>query len=596
MSVFHSKNVVSVLLVSSVATVLFGCGGGVGESPSVATPAPSAPTTSTPPPSTPPEPEMTVEFFARQSVDDNQMGAEACDGSTSADAAFSDITASAGLCYETRQDPEDSLPSRVAGGIAVSDINNDGRWDIYVTQGRNTAGKLFTLSSEFKYQDVTVAKNIVHSGTDHSALFFDIDQDGLQDLISVQEAPSYLQVFRNTGDGSFVDVQADMDIQLTKDSYTVSAGDPDLDGDLDLFFAHWGPDEEQDRWEFLWRNLGDGKYEDASYMVEVGKFSGNDDADNPQIEDEFSFTPIFADINDDRYPDLLIASDWNTSQALINNAGTELIDSKQNVISDRAGMGAAVADYDNDGDLDWFVSAIGDIREQYLHIGLFDGNRLYQNDGDGNFTDVTDVAGVRQGYWGWGSCFADFNNDGHVDLFVVNGFDGMTEEASVNGYFEPYRHDRAVFYVSNGDGTFTEQSAEVGINHTLMGRGLACFDYEKDGDVDILIANSGLSPSLFRNNNFAEENNFINVRLQCGVPNPECVGARVYVTTGELVQVRELQKGNNYVSQNPVNAHFGLGDATQVDEIRVVWPGIEAEENSISNVEPNQFLVLHRPE
>lgn len=578
-----------IVLTLSLAMLVMSCGGG-GASTT------TAPQAQSPVPTTPTEPTLVVQTSAPMSSTTAGLDNIGCDGvAGDSDAAFSDISFSAGLCYQTNQTPEDSLPSRVAGGIAVSDFNNDQRWDVYVTQGRNTAGKLFQQNAEQAFLDVTASLGIVQKNTDHSALFYDINRDGLQDLISVQEAPTFLQIFANQGDAGFQDITSETGINLTKHAYTVAAGDPDLDGDLDLFFAHWQPWVDQSRWEYLWENQGVSQFKDISDMVEVGRFSGSDNAENPQLNKEYSFTPIFADINDDRYPDLLIASDWNTTQALINNGGTELMDSGQFVFSDRAGMGAAVADYDNDGDLDWFVSAIGDTREEFLTIGLYNGNRLYQNDGAGNFTNVTDFAGVRQAYWGWGSCFADFNNDGHLDLFIVNGFDGMVEEDSVNKSFENFNTDRAVLYINNQDGRFTERSAELGVNHTAMGRGLACFDYDKDGDQDMLIANSGESPTLLRNNNFGSENNFINVRLKCDSNNPECVGARVLITIGEEQQMRELQKGNNYVSQNPVVAHFGLGNATSIDEVKIIWPGLDAEQNVLQNVDVNQFLTIHQP-
>jgi hypothetical protein len=274
--------------------------------------------------------------------------------------------------------------------------------------------------------------------------------------------------------------------------------DYDVDGDLDLFVAHWQPYTTQDRWEFLWRNQGDGTFTDVSNIADIGRFPADETGEDLPVEKEYSFTPIFADFNKDRYPDILLASDFNSSQVLVNNGGSGFVDMTPDLVDDRAGMGAAVADYDNDGDLDWFVSAIGDTREEFLVIGLLNGNRLYQNDGGGNFSNVTDFAGVRQGFWAWGTCLADFDNDGDQDLFIVNGFDGMTEEQSVSRNYENFNEDPAFLYINNGDGTFTDRAAELGMTHTAMGRGLVCYDYDRDGDLDMLIANSGEAPSLYR--------------------------------------------------------------------------------------------------
>ncbi|MFT6731834.1 MAG: hypothetical protein ACJAS9_000007 [Polaribacter sp.] len=575
------------LLSASLISIASACGGGSDEQSEVGV------LTSAQNPSS-----LIIETFkASEAVLTPNIPTEGCDNNTTDESkAFNDVSKSAGLCYETSKTPEDSTASRVAGGIAVNDYNSDGLLDIYVTHGRNTSGKLLSLNNDNSFSDVTEQAGISVQSTDHGGIFFDINNDGYTDLISVQEAPSLLQVFANLGDGTFSEITDSTGLNLTKVAYTIAAGDHDLDGDLDLMFAHWRPDEEQNSREYLWQNQGDATFQDISEMIEIGKFEAGSEGQEPVNEFEYSFTPIFADINNDQYPDLLVASDWGSSQTFINNGGTALTNTTTFTINDRAGMGAAVADYDNDGDLDWFVSSIGDTREQFLRVGLFDGNRLYQNDGMGNFTNVTDTAGVRQGYWGWGSCFADFNSDGYEDLFIVNGFDGMSEDDPNRQTYIPFIVDRAVLYINNQDGTFTERGVELGITHTAMGKGLACYDYDRDGDLDMLIANNGESPSLFRNNNFSENNNFLNIRLKGLAKNPQAVGAKIYITIDGKTQVRELQLGNNYVSQNPVEAHFGLGASQIVSKIRIVWPGLTAGENELVEIEANQFLLIHQPE
>jgi hypothetical protein len=548
-------------------------------------------------PSTPPQNDDTTSivvesFLPTNSAHDSSIITRDClNAITDTTAVFTDISDNVGLCYETSISAEDGTPARVAGGIAVDDYDGDGHLDLYVTHGRNSPGRLFKQQADGNYIDMTQQAGISSISTDLGGAFIDINHDGLPDLISVQEGPSFLQVYNNNGDGTFSDITDTTGLNLTKPSFSISAGDYDLDGDLDLHFTHWNPTETQDHSGFLWQQQQDNTFIDISDVIEISSLA------NPTVQKDYSFTSIFADVNQDRFPDLLIASDFSYSQITINNNGITFIDTTTSIVNDRAGMGATVADYDNDGDLDWFVSAIGDTREEFLRIGLFNGSRLYQNDGDGNFTNVTDIAGVRQGFWAWGTCFADFNNDGHDDLFVVNGYDGWSEAQSVSGNYDNFNNDPALLYISNGDGTFTNKATELGVLHTAMGRGLVCYDYDRDGDLDMLIANSGEAPTLYRNNTFSADNNFINIRLKgLSTTNPHAVGARIYIAINGQEQMKELQLGSGYISQNPVEAHFGLGNADTINQIRIVWPGLAGIVSEINNVDVNRFLIIHQPE
>jgi len=246
-------------------------------------------------------------------------------------------------------------------------------------------------------------------------------------------------------------------------------------------------------------------------------------------EYDFTFTPNFADIDNDKWPDLLIASDFGTTRVFRNNAGLSFTDVTDSAISDENGMGAAVGDYDNDGDLDWFVSSIWDpdgAIESPQNWGV-SGNRLYRNLGDGTFEDVTNESGVRRGYWGWGSCFADFNNDGHLDLFHVNGFRFLANEE--------FGEDPSRLFVAQGDGTFLERSIELGIEDTAQGRGVVCFDYDRDGDVDIFVMNNQQKAGLYRND-LESINQYITIQLNGVAGNPRGIGARVTVIINPCIK------------------------------------------------------------
>ena len=278
-----------------------------------------------------------------------------------------------------------------------------------------------------------------------------------------------------------------------------------------------------------------------------------------------------------------MASDRSYSQVYINNQDGSFTDITNAIISDRSGMGAAVGDYDNDGDMDWFVTAISRFDNQ----GHPDGNRLYENRGDGYFSDVTNTAGVRQGYWGWGACFADVNNDGHLDIFHVNG---MTSETNMNFDWSRFINDPSRLFVSNGDKTFSEVSTEWGLIDNGLGRGLSCLDYDRDGDIDILVTNNGQNTRLYCNS--GNSNAFLNISLRLEGQNTAAIGSRITVVSGELTQIREITAGNNYLSQNPAEAHFGLANNSAPLDIRVLWS--DGKTSVHENVMPNQHLIISR--
>ncbi|MCP3961516.1 MAG: CRTAC1 family protein [bacterium] len=483
---------------------------------------------------------------------------------------FVDVTVAAGLTYEHGY--VDGLTERrgIVGGVAAGDYDNDGLVDLYAIRGDIGPNLLFRNMGDGTFEEVGAAAGVDLTGQVGSGpLFADFDGDGRLDLFvgEVEDAP--LTVFRNLGDGTFEDDTARSQIASQIQTFSASAGDYDLDGDLDLFLTFWNSDILAG---FLWRNRGDGVFDDVS------------DAVLPMDDLDLTFTGNFTDVDDDGWPDLLVASDFGNSQVLMNRQASFFESVTTPVISDENGMGASVGDYDNDGDLDWFVTSIWDPDGDPEGNWGITGNRLYRNDGGGAFSDVTDVAGVRHGYWGWGSCFADFDNDGHLDIFHVNGF--------TNPFAEEFHEDPSRLYVGSGDGTFTEQSVARGIDDTGQGRGVVCFDMERDGDVDILVANNSQAPRLFRNDG-GNDQHFLGVRLSGPGTNSQGIGAKVRVTAGGVTQLREIRAGSNYVSQDPAEAHFGLGAAATVDQLEVEWPG--GETTVLGPLASDQILTVAAP-
>ncbi|TQV67342.1 CRTAC1 family protein [Exilibacterium tricleocarpae] len=498
---------------------------------------------------------------------------------------FNDATTSAGLdASHGFAGPGASMPMLFSSGIAVSDYDNDGDLDIYFVSGSAGANRLFQNQGDTTFVDIGDAAGVAIAGEKGSGpAFADIDGDGFVDLFvgAIDGDPAHL--FQNNRDGTFTEVTAASGLGFSASNQVSAAfGDIDNDGLLDLFVTHWGNDVgDADSSTHLWRNLSATQ---PFQFTDLSDSSGLSAIYRAELVD-YSFTPNFTDMDSDGDQDILLASDFGTSKVLRNDGGTTFVDITTAQISDKNGMGAAVGDYDNDGDLDWFVSAISYIEPPAGAFGVArsSGNRLYNNDGAGNFTDVTGTAGVLRGDWGWGSCFADFNNDGHLDIFHVNGW--------VQTSWPQYERTRSKLFLARGDGTFASVGGEAGISDMDQGRGLVCADMDADGDIDILVANNR-QRLRFYDNQLNLDNHFINIRLDGTAPNTEGVGARISVEAAGRVQTREMRRSNNYTSQNPARVHFGLGAATQVDTVTVQWP--DGGSTRLDNIEADQHLVIAR--
>jgi hypothetical protein len=488
---------------------------------------------------------------------------------------FSDVTLEAGLDYShgyTGPTPEHAV---VAGGAAAGDFDGDGYVDLYVVRGTLGPNLLFRNQGDGTFQEVGESAGVAVAGSHGSGpLFADLDGDGRLDLFVGAVEGDPIHVFRNRGDGGFDDVTLASGIDPPGPTISAAAADVDRDGDLDLFLTHWNWELPAGPTGHLWQNDGGGVFHDVSVQAGITAVLPVPTPFVPDNPLDLSFTPNFVDVDDDGWPDLLLTSDFRTSQLLRNSGDGSFEDATPDVVSDENGMGAAIGDYDGDLDLDWFVTSIydPDIPPDVNWGGS--GNRLYRNEGQGVFSDVTDAAGVREGFWGWGTCFADFDNDADLDLFHVNGWPGDAR----------FAQDPSRLFLSNGDGTFTERSAELGLVDTGDGRGVVCFDYDRDGDLDIFVANNRQPPTLFRND-LPRVHRSLTLRLLGPEGNPQGIGARIYLTSdgfvspGERglarrrhVQVRAIRAGSNYVSQDPAEAHFGLGRAARVSRIDVHWP------------------------
>jgi hypothetical protein len=506
-------------------------------------------------------------------------------------ATFTDFTFSSGISrvFSITNPNGVTAAIRIGGGIAASDFDNDNDIDIYLVGGDGETNKLFRNDGNNLFTNVTAAWNldVLHLGS--GPAFADIDGDGDLDLFVGSVEGDSVHLFRRDV-AQFTDVTANSGLNISG-ANTISASftDYDQDGDLDLFLAHWRNDSQPDT-ESLWQNNGDGTFTSASIQSGIADqlIEAASGPSGSRLRD-YSFAAVFSDIDNDEDADLLLAADFLTSKVFRNDGdGTFSNTTDRNVIVDRNGMGNAVGDYDNDGDMDWFVTSIFD-NSGTPNANI--GNRLYRNLGDGTFEDVTEAAGVADGGWGWGSCMEDFDNDGDLDIFHVNGW--IADDPGGTGSTDAYTSDQVRYFESRGDGTFIEAATLAHLTDTGQGRGVACFDSDRDGDLDIVISNNEDRRSVvFYRNELAGTSRYLGVRLVGKGLNTAAIGARIEVSDGIKKQFREIRAGNNFVSQSPAEAHFGLG-ALQNVAVTVTWP--DGSRSLLSNVPANQLLTITQP-
>jgi len=502
--------------------------------------------------------------------------------------SFTDIAITNGLQFSSEFSASYVAdPSNYAGGAASGDIDGDGDIDLFITRGDTQANLLFINNAGSFTENTNSALAFPNKGTANYKLsgptFADMDGDKDLDLFigGLDGDPSF--VFANDGNGVFTNVTTGSGIDTMNSENTLSAafGDYDKDGDLDLALAHWGTARDSmnpGETETLWRNDSDAtgiKFTAVSLASGIAESLDLNLSGVLNGDRDYTFAPNFADVNNDSYPDLLSVSDFKGSKIFINNQdGTfsDVTDDAQ--INDDNGMGAAVGDYDNDGNLDWFVSSI-------------DGNRLYNNSaGTGILSNNTESTNIASGGWGWGSCFADFDLDGLLDIYQTNGWVN-DDNATTNN---PYTTDTSRLWMQNNSGNFSNLATETFIEDNQQGRAVVCADFDNDRDVDVLLLlNEDNQAAILWNNNLATKNS-ISVLLRGPSPNTQAIGARIYVTIDTTTQMREVAIGSNFTSHNPTAQIFGLGDAPIIDELKIVWP--DSTEIVQNNVIANQDLIF----
>ena len=501
------------------------------------------------------------------------------------------------------------LLETTGSGVAMFDFDGDGRQDLFFVNGTTLEGfpagreprpHLYRNRDGEHFEDVTVAAGLNEQwGWGQGACAGDYDNDGHEDLLVTYYGQNRL--FHNTGRGRFEEVTGAAGLTEPRQRWGTGCAfvDYDRDGLLDLFIANYidldlataptpdsglcrfkgmpvacGPPGLKGGVNVLYHNLGGGRFEDVSERSGIARASGS-----------YGLGVSTLDFDNDGWTDLYVANDSNPSALYRNrhdgtfeDVGVKAACAYSQDGKPQAGMGVAIGDYDRNGTMDILKTNFAG-----------DTSTLYANTGDGFCEDHTFDAGLglNTRWLGWGAGFADFDNDGWLDIFLTNGhvYPEVRQLHTEAGY-----EQRKVVYRNVG-GHFEDITERLGPPATSAkaGRGTAFGDIDNNGTVDVAINNVHATPDLFLTK-APPDNHWLLVRLIGTRSNRSAIGARVTVRAGAVVQVQEVRGGGSYISQNDLRVHVGLGTASQVDRLDVRWPnGLE---ESWRGVATNQVLAL----
>ena len=535
----------------------------------------------------------------------------------------------------------------LGGGVSVGDINNDGLEDIFFT-GNMVPNKLYLNKGNLQFEDISHSAGIEgderwYAGT----TLVDINQDGYLDIycsVSGKNPPHNNVLYINNQNNTFTEKAAKYGIDHDGQSMQSTFFDYDKDGDLDLYIINYPPTSFVAPLEYYHYMLDNHELKDSDRLFR------NDDGHFTDVTVEaglssfgLSLGVVASDVNNDGYTDIFVSNDFNAPDFLfINNQDgtfTNQIDTSLQQTS-FFGMGADIADFNNDGHMDIFqldmssednfrskanMSAMDPaafyksvdigLHHQYMH------NSLQLNNGNEEgqlplFSNVSKLAGVSSTDWSWAGLLADFDNDGWKDLFVTNGirrdvnnkdfyakyrefFDKMEsspdyekkeEDAGILKILEELPSEKLSNYMfrNNQDLTFSRKTKEWGFEEKTFSNGVAYSDLDNDGDLDLVINNLEDTASIYRNN--AEGTNQLTIDLKGQnkvLPN----GSNVTIFTEEGMQTQEFNTVRGYLSSVSPLVHFGLGATQKVDSILVKWSNGSL--TKLQNIKANQRLTIN---
>ncbi len=494
----------------------------------------------------------------------------------------------------------------MGASVSVADFDRDGWQDLYVTSSRSGAlNRLYRNLGDGKFQEVGVELGVADlnregSGVSMGSVWGDYDQDGYEDLLVYKWGRP--ELFRNEEGRGFIQVTAMAGLPGWVNAGSAIWLDFDCDGWLDVLIAGYWP-EALDLWHlestrvlpesfeyaenggrnFLLRNRGDGSFEDVTEQMEMGSR-------------RWTLAVSAADLNGSGYPDIFVANDYGVSELYMNEEGKRFREVGREAGVGRqpkSGMNVAFGDVLNRGALSIYETNISEPGV------LLQGNNLWvpvegEEIGVVTYENLAGAMGVELGAWSFGAQFGDLNNDGFLDLYVVNGYVSGEEGTSywyefsqLAGGYEAILSDavnwpamegrslagyqRKRVWVNDGMGRFTEVAQAVGARDRRDGRAVALVDLWNRGVLDVVAANQN-GPLLVYRNTVVPGRHWIGFELGGREGNRSAIGAQVRLFWNGQEQVQEVSGGTGYAAQNQRRLHFGLGRAAQVEKVEIRWP------------------------
>ncbi len=511
-------------------------------------------------------------------------------------------------------------------GMGLIDYDNDGWLDVYFVQGHFLPGsdrveekvpdRLFRNNGDGTFTEVTAAAGVGDTGFGQSVAVGDYNNDGWDDIFVANYDGKTL--YRNDGDGTFTDVSEESGINDSPyaDGYPNSCGffDYDLDGYLDIYVNNYadyrlethrpwittlgitvygGPPHHHGQQDILYHNNGDGTFSDVT--VEAGvdvRWTVDLDLDtNPRA---MGMAVAFPDVNNDGWPDIFVGNDTDPQFLFINNQDGTFSEHAESYGLLRSAdgrwsnlMGIDYGDLNGDGVVD-FVCSNFQCRPQDLYISKSAG--AYQA-----VAEAIDLGRLTHDYLTWGTGLVDFDNDGDLDLFIAAGHVFDNADVVRN---EPVPQLNLLFenrFNEGGDFADVTRLAGPGMQLVHWSRAALFGDLDNDGDIDILVAhlNARCDVLINERREGVPANNWITFDLKGTISNRNALGARLYLTAGDLKQMGDVKATYSYCSSNDRRVHFGLGKHEKVDALEIHWPSGIIE--TYENIPANQFVTYEEP-